>query len=106
VPVEDTNELIWVMYISINPGAPLGGSVGQFYPGTFNGTHFEAFDAAARIDGFGKDNYASQFFFGTPANESISLGWASNVRLALVLLDLPKLRSRSLGSPIDVLRLP
>ncbi|KPV72046.1 glycoside hydrolase family 32 protein [Rhodotorula graminis WP1] len=78
VPVKDSDELIWVMYISINPGAPLGGSVGQYFPGTFNGTHFEAFDAAARIDGFGKDNYASQFFYGTPANESISIGWASN----------------------------
>jgi hypothetical protein len=29
----------WAMVISINPGAPLGGSVTQYFLGNFNGTH-------------------------------------------------------------------
>ena len=69
----------YMLYISINPGAPLGGSVGQYFPGTFNGTHFKAVDSVARIADFGKDNYASQFFSGLPASEpQVSFGWASN----------------------------
>ena len=69
----------WLMVISINPGAPLGGSIAQYFPGTFNGTHFVAVDAAARIADFGKDNYAGQFFDGIPPDEpQISVAWASN----------------------------
>ncbi|KAJ3495338.1 hypothetical protein NLG97_g3466 [Lecanicillium saksenae] len=70
---------MWLIAISVNPGAPLGGSIAQYYPGRFNGTHFEAVDNAARIADFGKDNYAGQFFYGTDKNElPVYLGWASN----------------------------
>ncbi|KAF4556220.1 Glycosyl hydrolases family 32 N-terminal domain-containing protein 2 [Elsinoe fawcettii] len=80
----------YIMYLSINPGAPLGGSIGQYFPGTFNGTHFTADDAAARISDFGKDNYAGQFFYSTPSDPgstssfsspsspALSIDWASN----------------------------
>ncbi|GAA5986183.1 hypothetical protein JCM10908_006447 [Rhodotorula pacifica] len=74
----DTSQSAWLLYISINPGAPLGGSVGQYFPGEFNGTHFVPFDGAARIADFAKDNYASQWFADTQAGEAISIGWASN----------------------------
>ncbi|KAF2755072.1 hypothetical protein EJ05DRAFT_478881 [Pseudovirgaria hyperparasitica] len=72
----DAKEL-FVLLISINPGAPLGGSITEFFPGTFNGTHFTAVDSAARIADFGKDNYATQFFSGLQ-DEAVSIGWASN----------------------------
>ncbi|BGP51405.1 Invertase [Rhodotorula kratochvilovae] len=78
VPIENSTELAWVLYLSINPGAPLGGSVGEYFIGQFNGTHFTPNDGAARIDGFGKDYYAAQFFAGLPADEALSIGWASN----------------------------
>lgn len=55
MPVEGQAESMWLLYISINPGAPYGGSIGQYFPGSFNGTHFEAVDAAARIADFGKE---------------------------------------------------
>ncbi|KAF4337393.1 beta-fructofuranosidase [Fusarium beomiforme] len=70
---------LWLMVISINPGAPLGGSITEYFPGTFNGTHFEAVDAAARIADFGKDNYAGQWFYGLSEDElPVSIAWASN----------------------------
>ncbi|XWW95743.1 hypothetical protein V2A60_003710 [Cordyceps javanica] len=70
---------MWLLAISVNPGAPLGGSIAQYYPGHFNGTHFTAVDNAARIADFGKDNYAGQFFYGTAEDElPVYLGWASN----------------------------
>lgn len=78
VPVNGSDDKAWIMAISINPGAPLGGSIAQYFPGTFNGTHFEPFDRAARIADFGKDNYATQWFYGLPSSEAVSIGWASN----------------------------
>lgn len=74
---------MWLMYISISPGAPLGGSIGQYFPGTFNGTHFEAVDAVTRIADFGKDNYAGQWFYGLAEDElPVSIAWSSNWQYA------------------------
>lgn len=79
MPIKGTTDSAWVMYISINPGAPLGGSTGQYFVGNFNGTHFTTFDNAARLPDFGKDNYAGQWFYGTKAGEDpVSIAWASN----------------------------
>ncbi|OCF31230.1 beta-fructofuranosidase [Kwoniella heveanensis BCC8398] len=64
----------YVLTISLNPGAPLGGSITQYFPGSFNGTHFTPRDNAARLSNFGKDDYAGQFFYDHP----VSIGWASN----------------------------
>jgi beta-fructofuranosidase len=75
----DGDESKYVMLISINPGAPLGGSITEYFVGTFNGTHFEADDARTRLTDFAKDNYAGQFFYGIPAEEDqVTLNWASN----------------------------
>jgi beta-fructofuranosidase len=54
MPVNGTDETMFVLQISINPGAPLGGSISEYFPGSFNGTHFEAVDGVARIADFGK----------------------------------------------------
>ncbi|KAK3080001.1 hypothetical protein LTS18_003399, partial [Coniosporium uncinatum] len=79
MPVNGTDETMFLMFISINPGAPLGGSISQYFPGTFNGTHFTATDEVARIADFGKDNYAAQYFFGTPRGEPpVMIAWVSN----------------------------
>lgn len=79
MPMENSTTPMWLMYVSINPGAPQGGSIAQYYPGAFNGTHFTAVDSAFRMADFGKDNYAAQFFYGIPGNQKqISMAWASN----------------------------
>jgi beta-fructofuranosidase len=79
IPMENATEPMYLMYVSINPGAPLVGSISQYFPGLFNGTHFTAVDGAARIADFGKDNYAGQFFYGIPGNQTqVSVDWASN----------------------------
>lgn len=76
----------YVLAISINPGAPLGGSITQYFPGDFNGTHFTPVDAAARIADFGKDNYAGQFFHGIPpTSPQVSIAWASNWQYSQVV---------------------
>jgi beta-fructofuranosidase len=72
----------WVLLVSSGSGSPLnGGSVTRYFPGSFNGTHFYSIDDRAdRLIDFGPDNYASQFFYGTPEGSPLlSLGWASNL---------------------------
>jgi beta-fructofuranosidase len=77
--LKTATESKYVMLVAINPGAPLGGSINQYFVGTFNGTHFEAADARTRFTDFAKDNYAGQFFSGiSSASDQITLNWASN----------------------------
>jgi beta-fructofuranosidase len=79
LPIRGTDDKAWVMYISINPGAPLGGSIGEYFVGDFDGYKFTPYDNAVRIPDFAKDNYATQWFFGTnPDEEPVSIAWASN----------------------------
>lgn len=79
MPMRGSAESMYLLQISINPGAPLGGSISQYFPGYFNGTVFTAVDGAARINDFGKDNYAGQFFSGVSGSEDqVSIAWASN----------------------------
>ncbi|PPQ98570.1 hypothetical protein CVT26_013753 [Gymnopilus dilepis] len=78
VPVADSSDSMYLLLISINPGAPQGGSITQYLPGSFNGTHFQTVDDAARLTDFGKDNYAGQFFYGTDPSSAVFIAWASN----------------------------
>ncbi|KAK6850549.1 beta-fructofuranosidase [Apiospora arundinis] len=81
MPVRDQDGVTvdekYVLTLSVQPGAPLGGSTTQYFMGNFNGTHFSTLDAATRLTDFAKDNYAAQFFYGMEGN-AVSLGWASN----------------------------
>ncbi|WRT63773.1 uncharacterized protein IL334_000698 [Kwoniella shivajii] len=74
LPISNSSETGWVLTISVNPGAPLGGSITEYFAGEFNGTHFKPHDGATRLSNFAKDDYAGQFFYDQP----ISIGWASN----------------------------
>lgn len=75
----DTSAQHYILAISINPGAPQGGSITEYFPGTFNGTHFALFDDATRFTDFNKDNYAGQWFYGIDEQSpQISIAWASN----------------------------
>ncbi|CAI6340599.1 unnamed protein product [Periconia digitata] len=79
VRVENSTETRWVMLVSINPGAPLGGSTSWYTIGSFNGTHFEPDDSTIQLTDIAKDNYAGQFFYGLGADQDqITLAWASN----------------------------
>ncbi|KAJ3578022.1 hypothetical protein NPX13_g2537 [Xylaria arbuscula] len=73
----------YVLAISIQPGAPLGGSITEYFLGDFNGTHFTTLDPVTRLTDFAKDNYAAQFFYGVPDGQNqINIGWASNWQYA------------------------
>lgn len=75
----EEGEMLDLLTLSIQPGAPLGGSVTEYFIGRFNGTHFNPIDRATRLNDFAKDNYAGQFFYGTPEGQDpIDIAWASN----------------------------
>jgi fructan beta-fructosidase len=83
VPVEgEPGRRRWVLDVDINPGAVAGGSGGQYFIGTFDGTRFVADGPAdqPRWVDYGKDFYASISFSDLPAADRgpIWIGWASN----------------------------
>lgn len=77
---QDSGKTKWVLVVSVNPGAPQGGSFTQFFPGEFDGTKFTPEDNAARWVDFGKDNYAMQFFYGT--SKTLGVGWVSKLTVS------------------------
>lgn len=76
--IEGTDEEKWVLLISINPGAPNGGSGTQYFIGDFDGTTFTTNQTENRWIDLGRDNYAGVTYNETPNNERIFIGWMSN----------------------------
>jgi levanase len=76
VPVEGGGTR-WVLFVSINPGAPLGGSAVQYFVGHFDGRRFEAEDGATRLADFGQDVYALQTYADVDG-PPVAIAWMSN----------------------------
>ena len=76
--VGESDEEKWVLLISINPGAPNGGSGTQYFVGDFDGKKFTAEHKDHKWLDWGTDNYAGVTYNNTPNNERIFIGWMSN----------------------------
>jgi len=76
--VEGTDAVKWVLLISINPGAPNGGSGTQYFVGDFDGKTFTSYQKENKWLDLGRDNYAGVTYNNTPNNERIFIGWMSN----------------------------
>lgn len=74
----------WVLIVNINPGAPNGGSGGQYFVGTFDGKTFKNDNKTTDIlwIDYGKDNYATVTWSDAPDNRRVSIGWMSNWQYA------------------------
>lgn len=98
-PLEADGDTTWVMLLSINPGAPNGGSGTQYFLGNFDGKAFNMHSAFAEkvaadtasgnpfwID-YGRDNYAGVTWSDIPAEDGrrIFIGWMSNWNYANVV---------------------
>jgi fructan beta-fructosidase len=68
----------WVLLISINPGAPNGGSGTQYFVGDFDGNSFTTKQEETRWIDWGTDNYAGITYNNVPSGERIFIGWMSN----------------------------
>lgn len=78
LPVEGSDDPQWVMTISINPGAPNGGSGTQYFLGDFDGKRFVSEQEETLWLDYGTDNYAGVTYNSTPNNRRIFIGWMSN----------------------------
>ena len=88
--VEGSEEEKWVLLISINPGAPNGGSGTQYFIGEFDGEIFTTEQTETKWFDWGTDNYAGvtynvlpQDYYGNtyandPKQDRIFIGWMSN----------------------------
>ncbi|QLG45786.1 glycoside hydrolase family 32 protein [Costertonia aggregata] len=88
--VEGADEEKWVLLISINPGAPNGGSGTQYFIGDFDGAKFTTKQTREKWIDWGTDNYAGvtynvlpKDFYGDtysndPEQDRIFIGWMSN----------------------------
>ena len=88
--VEGSDEEKWVLLISINPGAPNGGSGTQYFVGNFDGERFTTAQSEIKWVDWGTDNYAGvtynvlpkEYYGNTysndPKQDRIFIGWMSN----------------------------
>ena len=97
--VEGTDETLWVLLLSINPGGPAGGSATQYFIGQFDGSAFVLDTSFAPdvepVDGeeqavwldYGADNYAGVTWSDVPEedNRRLFIGWMSNWNYAQVV---------------------
>lgn len=70
----------WVLLVSINPGAPNGGSGTQYFTGEFDGKSFrtDMSKTSSQWIDYGPDNYAGVTYFNAPNDRKIFIGWMSN----------------------------
>ena len=84
VPVEGTNEMKWVLIVSIGNGAPAGGSGTQYFIGDFTLNGFTSIDNSTRWLDYGKENYAGVTWSGIrdAQNRPLFIGWMNNWQYA------------------------
>ncbi len=82
----EDGESKWVMFISINPGAPNGGSGTQYFTGDFDGTTFTPEHQEEKWLDWGTDNYAGVTWANVPEEDGrkLFIGWMSNWTYATV----------------------
>lgn len=70
----------WVLLVSINPGAPNGGSGTQYFVGDFDGKKFTPVTSSIKWLDYGADNYAGVTWSDVPETDGrrLFIGWMSN----------------------------
>ena len=81
ISLDYKGEKIWVLFVSLNPGGPNGGSATQYFTGKFDGKTFTPFQTDTRWVDYGPDNYAGITWANT-GKRKIFLGWMSNWQYA------------------------
>jgi len=76
-PLSDGGNTVWVLIVSVNPGAPNGGSGTQYFLGWFDGKTFKAYNNTTKWIDYGPDDYAGITWSNT-GSRKIFLGWMSN----------------------------
>jgi fructan beta-fructosidase len=85
--VEGSDVPKWVMFVSINPGGPNGGSATQYFTGDFDGHKFIPENTNGKWVDWGRDNYAGVTWSNIPEvdGRKLFLGWMSNWDYATIV---------------------
>jgi fructan beta-fructosidase len=77
----------WVLFVSINPGGPQGGSATQYFIGDFDGKNFTTETSDIKWLDWGADNYAGVTWSNVPEADGrrLFIGWMSNWQYADVV---------------------
>lgn len=76
--MEGENTKKWVLFVSLNPGSPQGGSSIQYFVGSFDGEKFVPENDIVDFIDFAKDSYALQIFSNMPNGIKCGLSWFGN----------------------------
>lgn len=84
IKVKGTEELKYVLLVSVGNGAPNGGSGTQYFVGDFDGKTFKTLDNSIRWIDNGKDNYAGVTWGNIPEIDGrrLFIGWMNNWQYA------------------------
>ncbi|MBD7919137.1 glycoside hydrolase family 32 protein [Cellulomonas sp. Sa3CUA2] len=109
--VEDTEEVRWVLVVSLNPGAIAGGSGTQYFVGDFDGRTFtpDTLVEDGRLEDFdwldhGPDYYAGVTFSGAPDDRRVTMAWAGNWSYAAATPTAPWRSAMSLARDLRLVR--
>jgi fructan beta-fructosidase len=85
--IDGTENIKWVMLVSINPGGPNSGSATQYFTGEFDGHKFVPDETGEKWIDWGRDNYAGVTYSDIPATDGrrIFIGWMSDWKYATVV---------------------
>ncbi len=76
-PINHNGDSVWVLFVSINPGGPNGGSATQYFTGQFDGKGFTPYQTDIRWLDYGPDDYAG-VTWSNVGERKLFLGWMSN----------------------------
>ncbi len=109
LPVDgDPDDQKWVLLISVNPGAPEGGSGSQYFVGDFDGTTFSN-DNPPETElwaDYGKDFYAAQAWSDVPDGRRLWIGWMNNWEYSKEIPTDPWAGSMSLPREVTLTNVP
>ncbi len=77
----------WILFVSINPGGPNGGSATQYFIGDFDGGNFNVESSEIKWLDYGTDNYAGVTWSNIPDSDGrrLFIGWMSNWNYANIV---------------------
>jgi len=80
LPIDGSSETAWVLAVSVQSGAPAGGSGVQYFVGDFDGSVFQRTSSADAVHwaNYGGDFYAAQSWNNTPDGRALWLAWMNN----------------------------
>ncbi|WP_373496412.1 glycoside hydrolase family 32 protein [Aquiflexum sp.] len=77
----------WILFVSINPGGPQGGSATQYFVGNFDGKTFTTESSETLWLDYGADNYAGVTWSNVPESDgrTLLISWMSNWQYAQIV---------------------